>query len=111
MRIKINSSPCPLNIFLIYAPTTAAEDGKIELYQTLENNLLNIPGKENCMIIEDFNIKVGATINSNHIRSIVDKFELSVHNERGKRFIQFYIENKFTISNTVHKQHNRRLYT
>lgn len=97
-----------LNIFLVYAPIIAVEDASIEqLYQTLETNLLTMSGRETWSL-GDFNAKVGENVNNNHVRSAVGKFGLG--NERGERFIQFCIDNKFTITNTVHK-HKRRLCT
>lgn len=69
--IKINSR-CILNIFLICASTSAAENDKVEqLYQTLETSLRNVPEKEICVILGDFNAKVGETGNDSHLRSVV----------------------------------------
>ena len=39
------------------------------------------------------------------------KFGLGVHNEAGKRLIEFCQENALVIANTLFQQHKRRLYT
>lgn len=59
----------------------------------------------------DFNAKVGSTANDDHIRKTLGKYGLGERNDRGSRMIQFAIDWKLSIANTMFKQHSRRLST
>jgi hypothetical protein len=59
--------------------------------------------------MEDFNAKVGSTMNDNHLRATVRKYGIGDRNERGEMLMEFCIENLF-IANT-NFQHKCRLYT
>lgn len=59
----------------------------------------------------DFNAKVGDTTNDDHIRKTVGKYGQGERNDRGNRIIQFAIEWNLTITNTIFKQHQRKLNT
>ena len=59
------------------------------------------------MIIGDGNEK----IQSQETPGVMDKFDLGVQNEAGKRLIEFCQENALVIANTLFQQHKRRRYT
>ena len=59
------------------------------------------------LLIGDFNAKVGCSIEP----SITGSFGLGEWNDTGDRLVEFCAENELTITNTLFKQPNRRLYT
>ena len=65
------------------------------------------PTKDVLFIIGDWNAKIG----SQETSGVTGKFGLGVHNEAGKRLIEFCQENTLVIANTLFQQHKRRLYT
>ena len=65
------------------------------------------PKKDVLFIIGDWNAKVG----SQETPGVTGKFGLGVHNEAGKRRIEFCQRNALVIANTLFQQHTRRLYT
>ena len=71
-------------------------------------DLLELTPKEDVLfIIGDWNAKVG----SQETPGVTGKFGLGVHNEAGKRLIEFCQENAPVIANTIFQQYKRRLYT
>ena len=56
----------------------------------------------------DFNAKIGCDI---PVKGVTGKHGLAECNERGQRLIDFCIDNKLTITNTVYQHHPRRKYT
>lgn len=112
ITIKINSQPCIVNIVQLYAPTSEADEDTVEeFYRTIETTISKIPNKEILILMGDYNAKVGSTLADNHIRTVVGRHGIGTRNERGERLIQFSIDNKLTIANTIFTQHKRRLYT
>ena len=65
------------------------------------------PKKDVLFIIGDWNAKVG----SQETPGVTGKFGLGIWNEAGQRLIEFCQENALVITNTLFKQHKRRLYT
>ena len=100
----------PFNIMVIqvYAPTSNAEEAKVErFYEDLQDLLELTPKKDVLFIIGDWNAKVG----SQETPGATGKFGLGVQAEAGQRLIEFCPENALVISNTLFQQHRRRLYT
>ena len=100
----------PFNITAIqaYAPTSNAEEAKVERFYEDLQDLLEITCKKDVhVIIGDWNAKVG----SQETPGVTGKFGLGVWNEAGQRLIEFFQENTLVMSNTLFQQHKRRLYT
>ena len=100
----------PFNITVIqfYAPTSNAEEAKVEqFYEDLQDLLELTPKKDVLFIIEDWNTKVG----SQETPGVTGKFGLEIRNEAGQRLIEFCQENALVITNTLFQQHKRKLYT
>ena len=100
----------PFNITLIqvYAPTSNAEEAKVErLYEDLHDLLELTPAKDVLFIIGDWNAKEG----NQEIPGITGKFGLGVQNEARQRLTEFCQENTLIIANILFQQHKRRLYT
>ena len=79
-----------------------------KLNGTTRQDLLELtPSKDVLFIIGEWNAKVG----SQETPGVTGKFGLGVQHETGQRLIEFCQENELVISNTLFKQHMRRLYT
>ena len=100
----------PFNITAIqaYAPTSNAEEAKVEWsYEDLQDLLELTPQKDVLIITGDWNAKVG----SKETPGVIGKFGLGVRNEAGQRLIEFCQESTLVIANTLFQQHKRRRYT
>ena len=97
-----------ITLLQVYAPTSNAEEVKVEqLYEDLRDLLELTPKKDIFLIIGDWNAKVG----SKETPGVTGKFGLGVQNEAGQRLIEFCQENALVIANSLFQQHKRRLYT
>ena len=95
-------------VIQVYAPTSNAEEAKVErFYEDLQDLLELTPKKDIFFIIGDWNAKVG----SQEIPGVTGKFGLGVQNEASQRLTEFCQENALVIANTLFQQHKRRLYT
>ena len=84
--------------------TSNAEEAEVEwFYENLQDLLELTPQKDVLFIIGDWNTKVG----SQETPRVTGKFGLGVHNEAGKRRIQFCQKNAPVIANTLFQQHKR----
>lgn len=112
ITIKLNASPCCINIVQVYAPTSLSTEEEIEqFYSILVQTLEDIPKREVTLVVGDFNAKVGHTVDDDHLRRIVGKYGIGERNDRGERLLQFCSEENLAISNTCFEHHIRRLYT
>ena len=97
-----------LFVFQVYAPTSNAEEAKIErFYEDLQNLLELTPKKDVLFITGDWNAKVG----SQETPGMTGKFGLAVRNEAGQRLIEFCKVNTLVIANIAFQQQKRSLYT
>ncbi|RKW87778.1 hypothetical protein D9B36_12145 [Corynebacterium diphtheriae] len=97
-----------ITVIQAYAPTSNAEEAKVEwFYEDLQGLLELTPPKNVLFIIGDWNAKVG----SQETPGITSKFGLGVQNEAGQKLIEFCQDNALVIANTLFQQHKRRLYT
>ena len=82
----------------VYAPTSNAEEAKVERFcEDLQDLLELIPKKYVLFIIGDWNAKVG----SQETPGITGKFSLGVQNKAGQRLTEFCQENTLVIANTL----------
>ena len=89
-----------MNIMVIqaYAPTSNAEEAKVERFHEDLQDLLELtPKKDVLFIIGDWNVKVG----SQETPGVTGKFGLGMWNEAGERLIEFCQENTLVIANTL----------
>ena len=108
ISVHFQGKPFNITVIQVYAPITNAEEAEVEwFYEDLQDHLELTPQKDVLFIIGDWNAKVG----SQEIPGVTGKFGLGVHNEAGKRRIQFCQKNAPVIANTLFQQHKRRLYT
>ena len=108
ISVRFQGKPFNITVIQVYAPTTNAEEAKVEQFcEDLQDLLELIPKKDVLLIIGDQNIKEG----SQEIIGVTSKFGLGVQNEAGQRLIEFCQENALVIANTLFQQHKRRLCT
>ena len=101
-----------ITVIQIYAPTTNAEEAKVEwfyedLQDLVELTIILKKEKDVLFIIRDWNSEVG----SQEIPGVTGKFGLGVQNQAGQRQIEFGQKNSMVIANTLSQQHKRQLYT
>ena len=106
--VHFQGKPFTITVIQVYAPTTNAEEGKVEwFYEYLQDLLELMPKKDVLFIIWDWNAKVA----SKEIPGVTRKFGLGVQNEAGQRLTEFCQENALVIAHTLFQQRKRQLYT
>ena len=99
-KISVHFQGIPFNITVIqvYAPTSNAEEAKVEqFYEDLQDLLELTPKKDVLFIIGDWNAKGG----SQETPGVTGKFGLGIRNEARQRLIEFCQENALVIANTL----------
>ena len=107
--ISVHLQGKSFNITVIqgYAPTTNAEESKVErFYEDLQDLIELTTKKDILFIIEDWNAKAG----NQEIPSVTGKFSPGIQNEAGQRLTEFCQGNTLVIANTLPQQHNRQLH-
>jgi len=108
MMIKIETIPVHTVIIQVYMPTSVSEDEEIEkVYEQLEELLDKQKGRDNVLILGDWNAVVG----EGREGKVLGKFGLGYRNERGEKLIGFCERRNLVITNTWFKQPYRRRYT
>ena len=107
ISVGFQGKPFNITVIQVYAPTSNAEEAKIEqFYEDLQDLIELTPKTDVLFIIGDWKVKVG----SQETPGVTGKFGLGVQNEAGQRLIEFCQENAL-VANTLFQQHKRRLYT
>ena len=107
ISVHFQGKPFNITVIQVYAPTSNAEEAKVEWFYEDQEDLLQLtPKKDVLFILGDWNAKVG----SQESPGVTDKFGLGMQNEAGQRLIEFCQENALVIANTFFQQH-KRLYT
>ena len=107
ISVHFQGKPFNITVIQVYAPTSNAEETKLErFYKDLQELLEITPKKDVLFIIGDWNAKVG----SQETPGVTGKFGLGMGNEAGQRLIEFCQENALVIANTLFQQHKRRLH-
>ena len=87
-----------ITVIEFYAPTTNAEEAKVERFcEDLQDLLELTPRKGVLFIIGDENAKIG----TQEIPGVTDMFGLGVQNEAGQTPTEFCQENALVIENTL----------
>ena len=108
ISVLIQGKSFNITVIQVYAPTTNAEEAKVEwFYEDLQDLLELTPKKDILFIIGDWNGKVG----SQEIPGVTGKFGLGVQSEAGQSLTEFCQENALVIANTLFQQYKRQLYT
>ena len=98
ISVPFQGKPFNIRVIQVYAPTSNAEEAKVEpFYEYLKNVLELTPKKDVLFIIGDWNAKVG----SQETPRVTGKFGLGMQNEAGQRLIEFCQENTLVKANTL----------
>ncbi|GFS26835.1 endonuclease-reverse transcriptase [Elysia marginata] len=82
LTVKLNTKPVALNIIQVYAPTSVSTQEEAEqFYSDLQAIKDKMPKREVCIIMGDFNAKVGEGL---ELESGIGPFGLGERNEREK---------------------------
>ena len=109
VTIKLNTKSAPLNIIQVYAPTSDSEEEEAEKFYTDLQNVKNkIPGREICVIMGDFNAKIGE---GEDRQCGIGPHGLGERNERGDLLANFCQANNLTVTNTLFQHRNSKKYT
>jgi len=108
ISFHFQGKPFNIIVILVHAPTSSAEEAEIEWFHEELQDFLKLTLKRDVLfIIGGWNSKAG----SQEIPGVTGKLGLGVQKEAGKRIIEYCQENMLVITNTLFKQHRRRLYT
>ena len=108
VSVRFQGKPFNITVIQAYAPTSKAEEAKVEWFYEDLQDLLELTTKKDVLFITgDWNAKVG----SQETPGVTGKFGLGVRNEAEQRLIEFCQESVLVIANTLFQQHKRRLYT
>ena len=85
--VHFQGKPSNITVIKVYAPTSNAEEAKVEwFYEDLQDILELIPKKYVLYIIGDCNSNVG----TQETPGVTGKFGLGVQNEAGQRLTEFF---------------------
>ena len=86
ISVRFQGKPFNITAIQVYAPTSIAEEAKVEqFYEDLQDLLELTPQNDVLFIIGKWNAKVG----SQETPGVTSKFGLGVQNEAGQRLIEF----------------------
>ena len=86
ISVCFQGKPFNITVIQVYAPTSNAEEAKVEwFYEDLQDLLELTPKKDVLFIIRDWYAKVGGQ----ETPGVTGKFGLGIRNEAGQRLIDF----------------------
>ena len=103
ISLHFQGKPFTITVIQVYAPTSNAEEAKVEQFYEELQDLLEHTNKDALFIIRKWDAEVG----SQEIPGVTDKFGLGEQNEAEQRLTEFCQENALVISNTLFQQHKR----
>jgi exonuclease III len=107
--IRLNAKPAPMVIIQVYAPTTTHTEAEIdEFYTQLQAVKDTLKKREVCIIMGDFNAKVGEGLDTERG---IGSYGLGERNEAGEKLAEFCEINHMMLTNTYFSHHKRRIYT
>lgn len=108
LLVKVAAVPVNLVIIQVYMPTTEHEEEEVEgMYEKLEELIKEEKGKDNVVVMGDWNAVVGEGREGKEIGG----YGLGVRNERGQILVDLCTRMDLVVTNTWFKQHKRRRYT
>jgi len=106
--VKLDTKPVQTTIVQVYMPTSSADEDELErVYEEIEDAIRYVKGDENLIVMGDWNAIVGGHKEGN----ITGNHGIGERNERGYRLVEFCDKHSLVITNTLFKNHKRRIYT
>lgn len=101
IKVGPNISDC-LHVFSCYAPTFAASrEEKAKFYDDLQCALSQIPSREMCVVLGDFNARVGSRLDSDdEWQNVRGPHGYGETNEAGRDLLSFLSVNELAVCNT-----------
>ena len=104
---RFSGQPFNIAVIQVYAPTADSSDEDIEeFYSLVESTLKDLPNKDICIVLGDWNAKIGS--NNEGLESCMGRYGPGERNERVERLIEFAMKNKLFIDNTRFQQKSSR---
>ena len=98
ISVRFQGKSFNIMVIQVYALTSNAEEAEVERFYEDLQDLLELTRKKDVLfIIGDWN----ATVGSQEIPVVTDKFGLGIQNEARQRLIEFCQENALVIANTL----------
>ena len=102
LTMRLNTTTCPVTLISVYAPTLlASSDTKDEFYENLCATLLNVPSKDQVILLGDFNARVGRDHEA--WPTCLGKFNVGKVNENGQRLLEFCTRFNLCVANSFFK--------
>ena len=101
ISVHFQGKPFNITVIQVYAPTSNAEEAKVERFYEDLQDLLELTPRKDVLFIIGGNAKVG----SQETPGETGKFGLGMQNEAGQRLIEFCQENALVIANALFQQH------
>ena len=108
ISVLFQGKPFNITVIQVHAPTTTAEEAKVEQFYKYLQNLLK-PNTKNRCPFHYWGLE--CKVESQEIPGVTGKYGLGVQNEAGQRLTNIGQQNVLVIANTLFQQHKRRLYT
>ena len=104
ISVHFKGKPFNITVIQVYAPNINVEEAEVEgFYDDVQDLLELTPKKDECVIVGDWNAKVGR----HEITGETGKFGLDVQNEALQKLTEFCQEKALVIANALFQQ----LYT
>ena len=100
---------CEMTIVQCYAPTNDATEEKDEFYEQLQAAKDKIPKQNLCIIMGDFNAKVGS--DNTTLERTMGRNGIGDRNENGQQLVEFCSENGMVITGTIFNHKDIHKYT
>ncbi|PZC79969.1 hypothetical protein B5X24_HaOG215559 [Helicoverpa armigera] len=109
LNIKIPPGNEVWSIVQIYSPTEQSTTSEIDFFYTSLNNALKDHTHKNCIVMGDFNARVGEPRNGED--AVLGPYSSGKRTRNGQKLIEMAFENNMKIMNSVFKKRHSRRWT
>jgi exonuclease III len=103
--VKFKTKPKDTTVVEVYMPTTNSSEEELEkIYENLNRLIENVKGKENLIVMGDWNTIEG----EEKVKNLTGDYGLGNRNDRGDGL--FCAKYKLIVTNTYFNHHERRIY-
>ena len=99
LTMRMQTTEGPVNFISAYAPTLySSDEANDQLYDQLHRTLQDTPSQEQLFLIEDFNARVGADLES--LPTCIGRHGIGKMNDNGHRLLELCTWHNLCITNT-----------